>query len=93
MTNNLEKPNYILVDVREPLEFSMGHLNGAINVPSESLMNGAPELKNIKKDAPIIVYCKTGSRSALALQILKNLGFTNLINGINQDIAKQRFGL
>lgn len=89
----MPETKYILVDVREPLEFSFGHLPGAINVPSESLMKGAPELKDIPKDSPIIIYCKTGSRSGLALQILKDLAFTNLINGINQEIAKQRFGL
>ncbi len=89
----MNSAEYVVLDVREPFEFSMGHIANAINVPSKSLMNGAPELNNISKDAPIIVYCKTGSRSGLAIQILKSMGFTNLINGINRQIATERFGL
>jgi rhodanese-related sulfurtransferase len=89
----MDDQEYIVIDVREPFEFNMGHIANAINVPSESLMNGAPELKNVPKDASIIIYCKTGSRSGLAMQILKSMGFTNLINGINRQIASERFGL
>lgn len=84
---------YTIIDVREPEEFSLGHLEGAINLPSESLMNGMPELKDTPKDTPILLYCRTGSRSAIALNILKQLGFTDITNGINQQIAKQRFNL
>ncbi len=89
----MNSAEYIVIDVREPFEFGLGHIANAINVPSESLMNGAPELNGISKDAPIIVYCKTGSRSGLAIQIFKSMGFTNLINGINRQIASERFGL
>lgn len=89
----MSETKYTLIDVREPEEFDLGHLDGAINVPSESLMSGVPELKDVPKDTPLLLYCRTGSRSAIALNILKSLGFTNVINGINQQIAKQRFNL
>lgn len=85
--------NFTILDVREPEEYELGHLDGAINIPSQSLMAGVPELKDTPKDTPLLVYCRTGSRSGIALQILKQLGFTNVTNGINQHIAKQRFGV
>lgn len=69
----------------------MGHVEGAINVPSESLMNGAPELKDIPKDAKLIVYCRSGSRSAIAMQFFKQMGFTDMINGINKERVDRDF--
>lgn len=89
----MNKVKYTIIDVREPDEFALGHLEGAINVPSQSLMSGVPELQSLPKDTPLLIYCRTGSRSQIALKILKDLGFTNLINGINPQIAKQRFNL
>ncbi len=75
----------IFIDVREPLEFQTGHVVGALNIPPAELMSGASQLKDIPTDSAIIVYCRTGSRSNVAIQILKQLGFTNLVNGINKD--------
>lgn len=77
--------NKIIIDVREPYEYQSGHVDGAINIPPASLMAGAAELKDVPKDAEIIVYCLSGSRSAASIQILKQMGFTNLTNGINAD--------
>jgi phage shock protein E len=79
----------LFVDVREPYEYALGHIEGAISVPSQSLMQGAPELKDVPKDTKIIVYCRSGSRSAIAIEIFKTMGFSDLINGINQFRAKE----
>jgi phage shock protein E len=89
----MDNGQYTIIDVREPFEFAMGHVENAINIPSESLMSGAPEMANVPKNANIIVYCKTGSRSGLAIQIFKQMGFTNLINGINKETVKQKYHL
>ncbi len=89
----MNSSNYTLIDVREPDEFEREHLQGAINIPSESLMSGAPELKNIPKDTNLLIYCRTGSRSQIAINIFRSMGYTNLINGINKDIAHDRFGV
>lgn len=86
--NNLK---YTIVDVREPYEYNMGHIQGAINIPSQSLMDGAPEMKDVPKDAEIIVYCRSGSRSALAIELFKQMGYTNLINGINKERVARDF--
>lgn len=74
----------VFVDVREPFEYASGHVEGAINVPPSELMSGHT-LSSIPKDSEIIVYCRTGSRSNVAMNILRAQGYTNLTNGINQQ--------
>lgn len=67
-----------LVDVRSPAEFGGGHLPGAINVPVNEL--GA-KLKSLgPKDKPVIVYCASGARSAMARSVLKAQGFEKVFN-------------
>ncbi len=62
-----------LVDVRTPQEFASGHLPGAVNVPVQDLERRLGELD--PKDAPLVVYCRSGSRSARARSILQGAGF------------------
>lgn len=50
------------------------------------------ELPGVAKDAEIIVYCVTGSRSNVAMQILKAAGYTNIVNGINKDQVAAKYG-
>jgi len=71
------KQDYVVVDVREPDEFTAGHIEGAVNVPLRSItqqLNALPA----EKDAPILLYCRSGHRSAHALVILRMLGYTNV---------------
>ena len=75
----------LIIDVREPYEFSSGHVDGAINIPLASLISGNKVLSTTPKDSEIILYCRTGSRSGVAMEVLKGQGFTNLANGINQQ--------
>lgn len=83
--------NQVIIDVREPYEYKEGHVHNAINLPPEALMNGAKELSDIPKDSEIVVYCRSGSRSNVAMNILRALGYTNLTNGINQRYVETRF--
>ena len=83
--------NTIIIDVREPYEFAEGHVEGAINIPPAELMAGAKQLEGVDKDTLLILYCKTGSRSNVSIQILKQIGYTNLINGINAGQVEQRY--
>ena len=85
--------NYTVIDVREAEEYESGHIDGALNIPPTQLMNGAVELKDIPKDADLIVYCRTGSRSNVAMNILKSLGYTNVINGINKEQVNAKYNL
>lgn len=80
----------LVIDVREPFEFAQNHVEGAINIPPANLMAGASELDGVPKDTEIIVYCRTGSRSDVAIHILRSLGYTRLANGINQEHVEAR---
>lgn len=83
----------IIIDVREPNEFAGGHVEGAINIPPAALMNGAKELADVPKDAEIIVYCVSGSRSNVSKHILEQMGYTNIVNGINKDQVRAKYSL
>ena len=83
--------NQIVVDVREPQEFASGHVKGAMNVPPAQLLQGAKVFEDVPKDTKIIVYCRTGSRSNVAMHILNELGYTNVINGINKEQVEARY--
>ena len=76
----------IVVDTREPFEYARSHVDGAINIPTAEFMTGdVPEkLKDTPKDEEIILYCISGQRSNTCSMILRQYGFTNLKNGINE---------
>lgn len=64
----------LLVDVRTPEEFSSGHIEGAVNIPLQSLEGRMGELG--AKDREIVVYCRSGARSGSARRVLKTAGYT-----------------
>ena len=76
--------SYTIIDVREPYEYTAGHVEEAINIPLGKIKAGAPELAAIPPDANLVVYCRTGSRSNVAMARLHALGYKNIVNGINQ---------
>jgi rhodanese-related sulfurtransferase len=73
-----KKEKAILLDVRDPGEFSAGHLPGAMNI-SRGTLEFNVFSKITDQNAKIYVYCKTASRSALATKTLSELGFKNAI--------------
>lgn len=81
----------VIIDVREPEEYATSHVQGALNIPAADLMNGAKKLASVSKDTPIILYCRSGSRSNVAMHILKDLGYTNLTNGINESQVAAKY--
>lgn len=83
----------LIIDVREPFEFSTGHVKGAINIPPAELMSGAKKLKDVSKDAEIVLYCISGSRSNASMHYLRQMGYTNLSNGINKSQVNAKYGL
>ena len=84
---------YSEIEVREPREYEMGHVKDAINIPPAELMSGSAKLKDIKKDAHIILYCVSGSRSNVSKHILEGMGYTNITNGINKQQVEAKYGL
>lgn len=69
----------LLVDVRSPEEFDAGHLDGAINIPVDALEGRLDELK-ARQPKGVVVYCRSGARSARAQKILAGAGFRNVEN-------------
>jgi phage shock protein E len=67
-----------LVDVRNPDEFKDGSYDGAINVPLATLLARQAELG--PKDQPIVLFCASGARSGLGARLLKQAGFTDVVN-------------
>lgn len=67
----------VLLDVREPAEWEGGRLENAIHIPMRRLMG---EVGTLDKSAEIVVYCRTGRRSATAIQMMQSMGFEKLQN-------------
>lgn len=74
-----EKPGPFLLDVREPSEFSEGHIPGAQLIPLGQL---AQKMNTLSREREIICICRSGSRSGSAARQLASAGFTALnMNG------------
>jgi rhodanese-related sulfurtransferase len=66
-----------VLDVRTPGEYAAGHLPGAVNIPHDQLAARLGELSGAR-ERDIVVYCRTGRRSAEALGVLDKAGFKRL---------------
>lgn len=75
----VKQPNTTLIDVREPFEFAGHHVNGAKNIPLQTIPDKMEELRRL--DGPIVLYCRSGNRSGMATNFLKSHGFNNVYNG------------
>ncbi|MFA5007039.1 MAG: rhodanese-like domain-containing protein [Candidatus Izemoplasmatales bacterium] len=67
----------VLVDVRTPEEYAAGHIPGALLIPLSDLEDDAAAMLP-DKDAEIIVYCRSGNRSAQAADLLDGLGYARI---------------
>lgn len=72
-----DQPNAVLLDVRTEAEFAEGHIAGAQQLAVEELLDRTDELP-ADKSTPIVVYCRSGRRSALAAEQLAGLGYTTI---------------
>lgn len=68
-----------LIDVREPVEWAINHIEGAELIPKSTLDSGAG-LARVPQDRIAVLYCKTGIRSAEALLALKQAGFADALH-------------
>ncbi|MFZ5440127.1 MAG: rhodanese-like domain-containing protein [Myxococcota bacterium] len=73
----VSKQGAFLLDVRTPGEFQDGHIDGATNIPVQELESKLASLP-AKKDQDIVVYCRSGARSARAREMLLKAGFTKV---------------
>ena len=81
----LNRQDAVMIDVREPAEFSAGHAPNAKNIPLAQLDKRIGELGKFK-NRPAVIACQTGSRAHSATALLKKAGFAEvfvLAGGIN----------
>ena len=79
MEELLANPATTVVDVRETGEFASGHYEGALNIPLGIIPLRLDEFKAMQ--GPIVVYCRSGNRSGMAMNLLKQAGLTEVFNG------------
>lgn len=69
----------VIIDVRTAAEFKAEHLEGALNIPydkiAETIQTAVPD-----KNSKLILYCRTGRRSGIALDTLKSIGYEDVTN-------------
>ncbi len=83
-----------ILDVREASEFEASRVPGAINIPRgvlEFRIGEVPEFA--RKDAPIVLYCRTGGRAALATLALRQIGYSNVASVTGGIMAWEQSGL
>ncbi|HYT10377.1 MAG TPA: adenylyltransferase/sulfurtransferase MoeZ [Mycobacteriales bacterium] len=68
-----------LVDVREPVEFEIVKIPGSVLVPKDRILSGEA-LAELPQDRQVVLYCRTGVRSAEALAAVKNAGFRDAVH-------------
>jgi phage shock protein E len=68
-----------IIDVREPFEFAMGHVDNAENIP----LGNIPAFIDRFRDSarPVVFYCRSGMRSGQAVAFLQGMGVNNIYNG------------
>lgn len=91
-------PGSVLLDVRTEEEYGIEHAAGAVLLPQEDLetMDEGEILEVLPDlDAPVLLYCRTGRRAALAAVKLEEMGYTRLYNlgGLNGWPYGMEYGL
>lgn len=74
-----EDEAFVVLDVREPAETANGKISNAIQIPVGSVLKRIGEIEK-HKDKPVLVYCRTGARSAIACNHLIKQGFNRVYN-------------
>lgn len=82
----------VVIDVRTPSEFASGHLDGAINIDVQSADFDA-RMSELDPQGSYFVYCRSGNRSAQAIERMSGLGFGEMINGGSVENASAVTGI
>ena len=82
----------VIIDNRTEAEYKVGHIEGAKLVPYDVI---ADKIKEVvpDKNTKIILYCRSGRRSGIALQTLNSLGYKNVENYGGMHTAKEKLGI
>ena len=76
---NLDNPDFVILDVRTPGEYSSGHIDKAVNMDYKS-DNFKSEVNKLDKNKTYFVYCHSGGRAGASAEIMDQLGFKNVFN-------------
>jgi len=79
----------VVIDVRTAAEYLEGHVAGSLNIEHTEIAKEISKLA-IGKDEKIILYCRSGRRSSIALETLKSLGYSKLENYGGLEEARRR---
>jgi len=79
----------VVIDVRTPQEFQAGHVPGALLIPYEQIGQKIASA-NVAKDDHVVLYCRSGRRSGIAMSTLKSMGFSNVENYGSLEQAQKR---
>lgn len=82
----------VIIDVRTPQEFAEGHLEGAVNIDVQSADFDA-SVQQLDPDGEYVVYCRSGNRSAAAIDRMTALGFSTLVDAGSLQNAATSTGL
>ena len=76
----VKKEPCVVIDTRNPDAYAAGHLPGAVNVPLPRISQDTAGTLPGPKDKAWVLYCASGTRSALARSTLRGRGFTKVVN-------------
>lgn len=88
----LQSQGALVIDVREPNEYAESHAPGTTLIPLGQLESRLPELR-AHQNQPVVLFCRSGQRSARAQEILAKAGFTKAVNMDGGLIAWSKAGL
>jgi adenylyltransferase/sulfurtransferase len=71
--------DFVLLDVREPNEYEINKIPGSVLIPKGDFLNGTA-LEQLPSDKQVVLYCKTGVRSAECLAIVKGAGYSDAVH-------------
>lgn len=75
----LLKADAVIVDVRTDKEYNSGHIEGAVNIPLDRFREDIGTVAE-DKNAPLLLHCASGTRSAFARRMAMGMGYTNAHN-------------
>ena len=78
-TYSIDFDRAIIIDVRSPQEFAGGHVKDAVNLPIDTITEGAV-LNLANKNQPIVLYCHSGGRATVVRNRMTEWGFSNVHN-------------
>ena len=92
MEDNRSNQNFVIIDVRTPEEYANGHIEKAINLDfySETFKD---ELDTLDRDKVYLIYCRSANRSGKALDMMAELGFSEVYNMLGGMVRWEEVGL